>query len=106
MVAVKAGYRLWKYAGKQVDPFYLGRPWKQIRVYILQRDSYQCQICKKRWANTVHHIIPRSERPDLALDPDNLESVCRICHNQEHPEKQIRIEKEKRTPEGIRIIKV
>ena len=35
----------------------------------------------------VHHIIPLEERPDLALDMDNLASSCDICHNQEHPEK-------------------
>ncbi|MBM7681958.1 5-methylcytosine-specific restriction endonuclease McrA [Pullulanibacillus pueri] len=27
------------------------------------------------------------ERPDLALDINNLETICPSCHNKEHPEK-------------------
>ena len=53
----------------------------------LQRDHYWCQRCGRRAATTVHHIIPREERPALALDLDNLQSICPQCHNQLHPEK-------------------
>ncbi len=61
------------------------------------RDHEICQLClaafragkmrRPRRATIVHHIIPRTERPDLELDLDNLQSVCAVCHNQEHPEK-------------------
>jgi 5-methylcytosine-specific restriction endonuclease McrA len=37
----------------------------------------------------VHHIEHLDKRPDLALDNDNLESLCADCHNREHPEKFI-----------------
>ncbi|MEK4273119.1 HNH endonuclease signature motif containing protein [Paenibacillus sp. FSL R7-0026] len=36
-------------------------------------------------ANTVHHIKPLEDYPELALDEDNLESICPTCHNKEHP---------------------
>lgn len=54
--------------------------------YILRRDHYECQECRKktgkiRRATLVHHIIPYEERPDLGLDEDNLEAVCDRCHN-------------------------
>lgn len=75
------------YSGKKVDPFYLSRPWKLAREAVLMRDSYRCQVCLRRWAKTVHHKIPRLQRPDLALEPDNLEAICTVCHNQIHDEK-------------------
>ena len=85
------------YRGKQADPFYHSGPWLDVREVVLERDHHICQVClrafragkmrRPRQANTVHHIIPRKERPDLALDPSNLESICAICHNREHPEK-------------------
>jgi len=30
--------------------------------------------------NDVHHILPVHIRPDLASDPDNLITLCRMCH--------------------------
>lgn len=85
------------YRGKQSDPFYHSGPWLDVREDALLRDHYICQVClqafrdgrmrKPRRATIVHHIIPRTERPDLELDLANLQSVCATCHNQEHPEK-------------------
>jgi len=31
---------------------------------------------------TVDHIEPRSRRPELALDPANLQTLCGTCHGQ------------------------
>lgn len=99
----------WRYVGKKADPFYLNQSWRRLRVAVLQRDLYWCQICKKAWANTVHHIIPRSERPDLAMEMSNLQACCATCHNREHPEKGERPgskPEEAGVPHGIRVIKV
>lgn len=84
--------------GKEADPFYHTALWLHVRALALERDHYICQICLQAWrdgqrdtrprtATTVHHVIPRKERPDLALCLDNLQSVCPKCHNGEHPEK-------------------
>ena len=82
---------------KQTDPFYTSGPWRAIREQALIRDHYICQKCLKKWemgkilkphdATMVHHIIPRSERPDLELCLENLISLCDSCHNEEHPER-------------------
>jgi 5-methylcytosine-specific restriction endonuclease McrA len=32
-------------------------------------------------ARYVHHIKPKREYPDLALDIENLMSLCRMCHD-------------------------
>jgi 5-methylcytosine-specific restriction protein A len=77
--------------------FYKSTIWEKKRLEILQRDNFECQICKEEGgfapATTVHHILHLENRPDLALDDDNLLSVCAACHNREHPEKL-------RTPEA------
>ena len=85
------------YRGKQSDPFYHSSAWLAVRKNALLRDHEICQICLRafqaglmrepRRATIVHHLIPHTERPDLELDLQNLQSVCAICHNQEHPEK-------------------
>lgn len=94
-----------RYAGKKRDPFYATPAWRALRIVVLQRDAYWCQVCRKRWANTVHHKISRKERPDLALDADNCEAICGICHNQAHPEKG-RPQAKPQAIAGIRIINV
>ena len=36
----------------------------------------------------VHHICPRTERPELSLVLENLVSLCDRCHDEAHPEKR------------------
>lgn len=94
---------------KQVDPFYKSEAWIKCREDILIRDNHLCQPCfrKKKLtpANIVHHIKPLKEFPELALDPDNLESICASCHNKEHPEKGRR-QREPEKKRKARIVKV
>ncbi|MCM1532785.1 MAG: HNH endonuclease [Ruminococcus flavefaciens] len=58
---------------------------------MLERDDYLCQVCKRAGrvtpATTVHHI--KAVRTDYSkrLDPNNLETICKACHNQEHNER-------------------
>lgn len=82
---------------KESKPFYHTAAWKRLRAVALSRDNGMCQDCMERFrmgygikpnrATMVHHIIPVEERPDLALDLNNLRSLCSECHNREHPEK-------------------
>lgn len=84
-------------ACKESDPFYHSKAWKRVRRLALERDQGMCQDCMDRFragygikphrADMVHHIIPREERPDLALNLANLRSLCNECHNKRHPEK-------------------
>lgn len=81
---------------KQADPFYSTAAWKKARAERLRLDNYMCVDCMERFeaggarprrATLVHHVIPISERPDLALDIGNMRSLCEVCHNRAHPEK-------------------
>ena len=55
----------------------------------------------------VHHVKPITERPDLALDLDNMRSLCDMHHNRMHPEKggQGKAAR-KTTPPRMRVVKV
>jgi 5-methylcytosine-specific restriction enzyme A len=68
--------------------FYKSKAWEKCRKIALQRDEFLCQSCLKNGnytpADMVHHIKERKDYPELALDLDNLESLCNPCHNQMH----------------------
>ena len=104
---------------KESDPFYHRKEWKRIRAMALQRDCGMCRDCMDRMksetgfrphrATMVHHIIPRSERPDLELDLDNLISLCPDCHEKRHPEKRSKIKRktlERMGAHKMRVVKV
>jgi 5-methylcytosine-specific restriction enzyme A len=94
---------------KQTNPFYKSTAWLKCREYVLIRDHFLCQPCLRKGrltpANTVHHIVPLEEAPELALDPDNLESICPSCHNKEHPEKGGNGKKKEDRKRKARIVK-
>lgn len=86
---------------KETDPFYSSTAWRRMRKSILRRDHGECVLCRragrytldkhgKAWpvlATTVHHIKHYQTHPELALDNDNLISLCDACHWEVHPEK-------------------
>lgn len=82
-----------------VKKFYKSKEWKKKRKEILKRDNNECQKCKDRGcyskAEAVHHIKHLKEIPELALQDENLISLCNSCHNEEHPEKLIKNEPKK-----------
>lgn len=100
---------------KESAPFYHQEVWKRLRGVALMRDAGMCCDCMEKFnvglitapsrATMVHHIIPIEERPDLALDLNNLRSLCDRCHNIHHPEKG-RKRQQVSTPQGIRVIKI
>lgn len=86
------------------EAFYSWTEWQELRSEVLKLDRFECQNCKKagryRKARIVHHVKHLRDRPDLALsavDPDDgerqLVSLCKRCHEQEHPESQRQFKK-------------
>jgi len=64
------------------DPFYNLHAWKTLREAVKRRDGYRCTVCGTAAIPLdVDHIQPFARRPDLALDPSNLRTICRTCHN-------------------------
>ena len=79
--------------------FYNSAIWLSKREEILGRDNYECQKHKSRGkyakAQTVHHKKHLKDYPELAIDDDNLMSLCNACHNEEHPEKTLNFNQRK-----------
>lgn len=82
----------------QEERFYSWKPWKRLSLRVRELDHHECQHCKAAGkyspAEIVHHVKHLRERPDLALsiwDPDTKErqlvTLCRACHEREHPER-------------------
>lgn len=97
------------YLKKYNKKFYKTKSWKDKRKEILQRDNFECQLCKHKGryskATTVHHKKHYDKFPQLALTDNNLISVCSICHNKLHPEKAERISKYRKDKQKIEIHK-
>jgi 5-methylcytosine-specific restriction enzyme A len=78
-------YDLYK-RDKRSSAFYKSKAWQLLRLSALSRDNYLCQHCIKekkiRPAMDVDHIVPIKVNWELRLSLDNLQSLCRSCHNQ------------------------
>lgn len=100
---------------KEAKAFYNSSAWKHKRMEILERDHYECQDCRRRlraaakegkvlsgrdrkiWpAEEVHHIRELKDHPELALDNDNLVSLCTQCHNLRHDRNPYKFVKKKK----------
>lgn len=59
--------------------------WQKLRLVALRRDNFLCLECLKSDrptpARDVDHIIPISESPELRLELDNLQSLCKKHHD-------------------------
>jgi len=73
---------------KKARAFYKSREWRAVRLLALDRDHHECQECKRQGrvskGQNVHHIKELRDHPELALELDNLETLCIRCHNETH----------------------
>ena len=67
--------------------FYNSKAWEQVRKAVLMRDCFLCTKCG-RPAEEVHHkkhLTPDNiGDPSVSLNMDNLTSLCKDCHFEEH----------------------
>ena len=70
-------------AKEYAKAFYNSKLWRECRRQVLRRDMYTCAHCYAR-ASEVHHVIelmPENINDiNIALNPDNLISLCHDCH--------------------------
>lgn len=57
--------------------------WLSLKSKILYLKKY-CEICNSKRFLQVHHILPRSSNPELAMDEENLMVLCKDCHKSIH----------------------
>jgi hypothetical protein len=58
-----------------------------LRKLVLNRDGHQCTKCGakgKRVELHCHHIMPATQNPMIANDPDNCVTLCKACHIEAH----------------------
>jgi hypothetical protein len=70
-----------------LDTFLSSREWFDFRERILARDGDRCSVGRLlggpcRGVLHVNHIVPRRDRPELALDEDNCGTACASHHVQ------------------------
>lgn len=58
--------------------FYQSGAWQKLRAAHIAKHR-RCAFCG-RPGRKVDHKKPRRERPDLALDPGNLQTLCDLDH--------------------------
>lgn len=67
--------------------FYSSRKWREVRYKVISKHGRKCMCCgwtpdHKEDQGPIHvdHIEPRSLRPDLQLNFDNLQILCADCN--------------------------
>lgn len=72
--------------------FYSSKAWQDCRNEYAKRKNHLCENCLRkgiyRPGEIVHHKIEIDpitiEKPEIALNFDNLELLCRVCHSRVH----------------------
>jgi hypothetical protein len=65
------------------DRRYRTQAWQRLRLQVLARDAYVCQIRGARCtgvATTVDHLVPTSQWPEGFWEPENLQAACTACN--------------------------
>lgn len=64
--------------------FYESAGWLRLRYAVLRKHGGHCLCCGERGTSAnplqVDHIKPRSKYPELELDPNNLQILCKKCN--------------------------
>jgi 5-methylcytosine-specific restriction enzyme A len=67
------------HATRPNDKFYHTTAWFRLKNAQLKKVPY-CEICGKTDNLQVHHDIPPRGNTELFFDPNNLRTVCAVCH--------------------------
>jgi len=66
---------------KYGDGFYVSRKWLVVRYKTLIKHGHMCQLCGSiEKPMHVDHIKPRSLYPNLEVDENNLQVLCKLCN--------------------------
>lgn len=77
---------------KEYDKFRHNRDWYWWNYYkVLERDNYECGLCKSIEQLIVHHIdwtwtYSFKKNKNINNNMNNLQTLCRSCHLKQHPE--------------------
>lgn len=65
--------------------FYNSKEWRVLSMTYTQDKAFRCEQCGQV-ASEVHHVVPiqTDDGWNRRLDYDNLELLCKSCHNDKH----------------------
>ena len=70
--------------------FYQSPAWRHIAELYRKQQHYTCERCGEP-GNVVHHKVRLTmdnlHNPEVVLNTDNFELLCRSCHEKEHNRK-------------------
>ena len=69
---------------KRVDPFYLSAAWRELRAFAMRRAGGRCEWgnCAETDGLEAHHLAEIRDDPGRALDPSNVQVLCKSHHRQ------------------------
>jgi 5-methylcytosine-specific restriction endonuclease McrA len=72
---------------KEIHRFYKSVPWQVAREIKMRKANGKCERCGAL-GEEVHHKIRLTvlnvTNPEISLNQENLELLCKKCHNAEH----------------------
>tara|TARA_R100000541_G_scaffold12033_3_gene20350 strand:+ start:7996 stop:8289 length:294 start_codon:yes stop_codon:yes gene_type:complete len=76
---------VWHSSTKETRKQYGSAQWKRTRSAVLARDNHLCQVCISRGilspAKIVDHITPQHLQRFNFFDLNNLQAICKPCHD-------------------------
>ena len=73
--------------------FYQTKEWRDLRDYVLGNNPL-CVECKKNGnlvlATECDHKIDIQVSPELCLEPDNVQPLCKSCHSKKTNKKGVK----------------
>lgn len=64
---------------KERNPFYVSVEWVKLRAIKFAMNPV-CEHCHRKQTAEIDHITPLRIAPEMALDVDNLQGLCKSCH--------------------------
>lgn len=81
----------WCIENDEMMAFYKSSHWLKMRDFVLERDKWECQRCKRLHTLTtrphtlyVHHICELKKYPEHCLNASILVTLCWECHETVH----------------------
>ena len=80
--------------------FYKTQAWQDCRASYLKRQGGLCEVCLSKGiytpAEIVHHKVHITAQnvndPEVTLNHDNLQALCRECHGEVHGGRRYKID--------------
>ena len=67
-----------------INRFENQKRWLILKSQLFYERERKCEICDSEISLHIHHILYRSEYPELTFDKENLMILCGKCHKKIH----------------------